>query len=459
MKKTITIIGSGYVGLTTAAALSNTGYKVFALDVDEKKISIIKSGKSHFYEVGLDNLVKKGIDSRMLIPTTSYEEAIPSSDIIFSCVGTPDNLDGSHNMNFIYSAAEGYAKFAKNGSIYVQKSTVPVGTGKLLVEFIAGKNPKLKFTYVSNPEFLREGSALFDTLNMDRIVVGGEDMDSLDEIVSIHRDIAKLGSSLNQDEISIFANVYKTCLNQYSIDKFEERVVRTSLASAELIKVTANAFLSLKISFANSIAMLCDKVDADVNEVMNGVGADARIGRSFLYAGLGYGGGCFPKDVSGLVSVSEDHGVDNKIMKSAVDINEGMVDFVLQKILAASPRKVGVLGLSFKPGTSDVRKSPAIRLVNKLINSKIDVSAYDPQAMEEAVHDLKNPEICVNEPNDVFRDSNVVVIATDWPEFMDYDWKALRTLMKGNLLVDGRNLLNKEQMKNMGFKYVGVGRR
>lgn len=458
----ISIIGTGYVGLTTAAVLANAGYKVYTIDIDEDKINTIKKGKSYFYEVGLDKFVKRGIESGNLIPTTSYKESIPNSTIVFSCVGTPDKEDGSPNLDFIYAAAESFSKYAKNGVIYVQKSTVPVGTGKALMKFIKEKNPELKLSYVSNPEFLAESSALFDTLNMDRIVVGGDDKESIERVVGLYRSIDKLSSETNLEEIAEFAGTYKNKVEKFANGNFEDRVVRTSLESAELIKVTANACLALKISFANSIALLCDKTGADVNEVMDGVGMDHRIGRAFLYAGLGWGGGCFPKDVSGLISVSEEYDVDPKIMKAAVWTNDEMSEFVVgklkEKFKTLDKLSIAVLGLAFKPGTSDVRKSPSIKLANKLVGVGIKVRAYDPEAMEEARQKLNEKVGLLESLEDVVRDADVIILATEWPEFINADYGKIKELMKGNLIIDARNRFDKEALKEMGFEYVGVGR-
>jgi len=459
----VSIVGTGYVGLTTAAVLANAGFKVYTIDIDEKKISMIKSGKSYFFEAGLDEFVKNGVESGNLIPTLSYEESIPESDIVLSCVGTPDNPDGSPNLEYIYSAAESIAKNAKDGVVIIQKSTVPVGTGRQLMQHINKVQPNLKSSYVSNPEFLREGSALFDTLNMDRLVAGSDDKEALEKLVNIFKKVNEFSQNIDHSKYNAYADAYVSKINTFNHKSYDERVFKMGLESAELVKVSANAFLALKISFANSIAKLADEAGADINDVMNGVGSDFRIGRAFLYPGLGWGGGCFPKDVSGLISVAEDFGVPLPIMDAAVAENAGMADYVIEQMKSMpgsdSVKKVAVLGLSFKPGTSDARKSPAIKLVNKLVDGGYEVVAYDPQAMEEAKHEGLTDKVQLADSIDgAVEGVDAVIMATDWKEFKGYDWKKGKELMSRKIFVDGRNCMDKEEMEGLGFVYKGVGR-
>src|SRR5690606_18543443 len=299
---TITVLGAGYVGLSTAALLAHAGYKVYAIEPNQERLKVIKQGRSFFYEQGLDPVIKAAMDAGNLIATDSYEESVPHSSVVFSSVGTPDNPDGSSNLTYVFEAAKEAAKHLQPGSIYVQKSTVPVGTGRrVIAEF---EKLRKDISYVSNPEFLREGTALYDTLYFDRVVVGGDDKQAVEDVLDIYRQL-----EANRDKIADLAGVDK--------DPRHGQYIATGLNSAELIKVTSNAFLALKISFANSIAVLADKVDADIVEVMDAVGADERIGRKFLNAGRGYGGGCFPKDVSGLIASGLENGVDLEIMQAA----------------------------------------------------------------------------------------------------------------------------------------------
>ncbi|HEX5456237.1 MAG TPA: UDP-glucose/GDP-mannose dehydrogenase family protein [Candidatus Saccharimonadales bacterium] len=442
---TATVIGTGYVGVTTAAILANAGYKVYAVDVSDERLQALREGRSFFYEEGLNPLIAKAVKDGNLIPTLSYEESVPDSSFIFSCVGTPDNPDGSSNLTYIFAAAEEAAKYIKSDSVYIQKSTVPVGTGKKVMKAFRGKD----VAYVSNPEFLREGTALFDTLYFDRIVVGGGDKGAVGKVLDLYREVEK-----NRDEIANLGGI-KTADTKGSY-------IATGLDSAELIKVTANAFLALKISFANSIAKLADQTDADVIEVMDAVGADGRIGRSFLNAGRGYGGGCFPKDVSGLISSSLEHGVDMPIMLAATEINESMPGYIVEKAEKAlggiEDRKVAVLGLAFKAGTSDARKSPGIRLANSLQGQGANVFVFDPQANGEARETLEQSIKIAESSDEAVTGADAVFIATDWDEFKNMDFNKLAGSMNGDLLVDCMNCIDASAVTNAGLHYVGVGR-
>ncbi len=459
-KKKIAIMGIGYVGLSFAAVLSNCGYKVYAFDVEKEKVDLLNSGRAHFSEKGLDALISSGVKKGNLKGSVNYEEFLPKADIVFSCVGTPDLPDGSSNLSYIFDVAKIVAELAKDGVVYVQKSTVPVGTGREVMAIVRETNPNLKFSYVSNPEFLAEGSAVYDTFMTDRVVLGSDDPDAIDYVLGLYKSIEETSSMVNLKEVADFAHVYRA-KNNGEEGGFKE--VKTSLESAELIKVTSNALLSLKISFANSIALLCDEVGADINEVMDGVGMDKRIGRSFLYAGRGYGGGCFPKDVSGLISVAKKHKVEMPIMEASVEVNEKMPEIIVKKVKKElgdlEAKKIGFLGLSFKPGTSDVRRSPAIKLAELFIKEGCFVCAYDPKAMEEAEKELGEEVVFVDSIEKAISDSDFVCIATEWPEFAEFDYSKLKDNIKEKLIVDCQNRLDKEKVKKEGFKYIGVGRR
>lgn len=445
--QTITILGAGYVGLTTAALLAHSDYKVYVVEPNPKRLEAIKSGKSFFFEDGIDPIIKKAVSEGTLIPTDSYEESVPGADIVFSCVGTPDNPDGSSNLTYVYSAAEEAAKYMKPGVIYVQKSTVPVGTGHKVIEKFA--ELKAQVQYVSNPEFLREGTAVYDTLYFDRVVVGGDNKDSVETILDVYRqleqhreDIARIGGIKSGPRKGLY--------------------ISTILNSAELIKVTANAFLALKISFANSIAMLADQVGADVVEVMDAVGADERIGRAFLNAGRGYGGGCFPKDVSGLISSALDNNIDLEIMQSAQSINAAMPGYIVEKLKRKlgelDGKRVGVLGLAFKSGTSDTRKSPGVAIANVLSHAGATTIAYDPQANEEAKEDLRRDIQVVDDTFEAIQGCDAVVFATEWPEFKELPLDDIKSRMKGDVLVDAVNIFDKQLVIDNGLVYLGVGR-
>lgn len=454
-RPTITIIGSGYVGVTSAAVFASAGYKVYVLENNPKRLATIKKGRSFFYEDYLDPLLKEAVISGMLVATNSYKEAIPTSDIVFSCVGTLDNSDGSSNLSYVYAAATETAMHAKADLIYVQKSTVPVGTGSEVEDILHKGDENVR--YVSNPEFLREGTALHDSLWFDRIVVGGSYPDANESILAIYRHIAE-----RRDDIAASAGMQVTSNMVISSPTY----ITTSRNSAELIKVSANAFLALKISFANSIAKLADAADADVVEVMDGIGADSRIGRSFLDAGRGYGGGCFPKDVSSLISSGLQHGVDISIMRAASRENHSMPSYILEKALrhvegeSFAHKKVALLGVTFKAGTSDIRKSPAIKIANILVEKMdADVHAYDPRAFieDDAKEQLHGVTICPSVES-ALKGADVVIVATDWPEFKAISSKTYASLLKGTLVVDAMNCLDPAAIRKAGLIYVGVGR-
>lgn len=447
-QQTVAVLGAGYVGLTTAALLSQSGYKVYLVEPNPKRLETIKSGKSFFYETGIDPIIKQSIDDGYLLPTDSYVEAIPGADIIFSCVGTPDNPDGSSNLTYVFKAAEEAANHIKPGAIYVQKSTVPVGTGQAIEAKFAELDKKID--YVSNPEFLREGTALYDTLYFDRVVAGGSNLQAVEAIIGVYKNLEQ-----QRDTIASLAEIAQ--------HPRKGRYIATSLNSAELIKVTANAFLALKISFANSIAKLSDAVDADINEVMDAVGADERIGRAFLNAGRGYGGGCFPKDVSGLISSGLSKGVDLEIMQAAQALNDSMPGYIIEKLQNAlggslKGKRVAVLGLAFKAGTSDVRRSPGVALANILDEEKAIVTAYDPQANEEAEQDLRRGVQLRGSIKSATKDVDAIVIATEWPELIDYGIEAYTAHMDNGILIDAINSLKAPESEQPGLTYIGIGR-
>jgi UDPglucose 6-dehydrogenase len=445
---TLTVLGAGYVGLTTAALLAHAGYTVYVVEPNPKRLDVIKQGRSFFFEDGLDPVIAAGIEKGTLIPTDSYEASVPNSRVVFSCVGTPDHPDGSSNLTYVFSAAKEAAKHLPDGAIYVQKSTVPVGTGtRIEANFKEmGKN----IEYVSNPEFLREGTALFDTLCFDRVVVGGRHKEAVEHTLNIYRKLETY-----KHEIAGLADI--------DLKEVNGKYIAANLNSAELIKVTSNAFLALKISFANSIAKLADQVDADVVEVMDAVGADARIGRAFLNAGRGYGGGCFPKDVSGLIMSGLEHGVDLEIMTAAQEVNSSMSGYIVEKLRDAldgdlAGKKVAVLGLAFKAGTSDVRRSPGVLMANVLSKSGAITSAYDPQATDEAAEELHGSVKLADSLESAIEGAEAVIIATDWPEFIGHDLADYKAHMSGTIFVDAVNGFVIPHAKAAGLHYIGVGR-
>lgn len=447
---TITVLGTGYVGLTTATLLAHCGHKVYAVEPNQERLNAIKQGRSFFFEEGLDPLVDQAVKHGTLIPTDSYSESVPNSDIVFSCVGTPDAADGSLNLEFVFGSATEAAKLLKDGAIFVQKSTVPVGTGDKVKEIFNSIGKKI--AYVSNPEFLRESTALADTLWFDRIVVGSDNHEAAETILDLYRELS--------DKREVIAS--RTAMTEPRIIPTGE-YIETSQSSAELIKVTSNAFLALKITFANSIAMLADKTGADIKEVMNGVGADLRIGRAFLNAGRGYGGGCFPKDVSGLIASSHQFGVDNIIMEAAAKVNAGMPGYIVEKAKTTlggslNGKKVAILGLAFKAGTSDTRKSPAIKIANQLIKEGAVVNVYDPQAYDEAKETLDTNHTKTDGIEQCLEGAEAVFIATDWDEFKAYTPEDYAAHMTGKVFADCMNVFDIPDIKAAGLTYVGVGR-
>lgn len=446
MKK-IVVIGSGYVGTTSAAIFANCGYSVTAIDLDKNKVDTIMTGEAPFYEHGLHALISRAVSEDKLRASTSYD-AVREADIVMSCVGTPDHPDGSSNLSYVFDVADKVSLLMKPGTIFVQKSTVPVGTGQKIKQLFA--RATLDVSYVSNPEFLREGTAISDFLWFDRVVVGSDDREAAEIVTQLYRTLETC-----LDRIAALAKVQPPAahVSQYFI---------TNLNSAELIKVTANAFLALKISFANSISKIADATGADIVEVMDVVGADPRIGRAFLDAGRGYGGGCFPKDVRGLISSASEYGVDLSIMTAASDLNETMPGYIaskLQKQIGEFDGKtIAVLGLAFKAGTSDARLSPGVKLANILAHDGAMLRVYDPEASEEAEADLrKGIEICDSAALAV-KSADAVCITTDWPELTELNLADLAATMKGAILVDAVNRYDKHTVTGAGLIYIGVGR-
>ncbi|HYG84392.1 MAG TPA: UDP-glucose/GDP-mannose dehydrogenase family protein [Verrucomicrobiae bacterium] len=447
---TITILGTGYVGISSAAIMAAAGYTVYLVDVIPERLESIRQGKAFFYEEGLDPLIADGVAKNKIIPTESYAESVAKSDVVFSCVGTPDNPDGSSNLSYVFAAAEEASQYLKPGSVFVQKSTVPVGTGEK-VEVAMAKSGKT-IRYVSNPEFLRESTAVYDTLWFDRIVLGGSDAEALEKVMAIYRTIAQ-----HRDSIAELAGI------SGPKDSPEGQYITTTRNSAELVKVSANAFLALKISFANSIAKLADAAGADITEVMNAVGADPRIGRAFLNAGRGYGGGCFPKDVSGLINSAREFGVDMEIMQAASHLNDSMPGYIAEKLKQQlgnnlAGKKIAVLGLSFKAGTSDTRRSSAIALANILAKEKAAVHAYDPEANKEAKPELDSSITLHNSTVTTAEKADAILVATDWKHFTQLSAVDYSQFAPGAVFVDCMNRFVSEDFKAAGMAYIGVGR-
>ncbi|MBI9050072.1 MAG: UDP-glucose/GDP-mannose dehydrogenase family protein [Anaerolineaceae bacterium] len=426
------VIGTGYVGLVTGTCFADLGNDVTCLDVNETRIENLINGIMPIYEPGLEEIVTQNTESGRLTFTTNFEEALKGADFAFIAVGTPSGDDGEADLQYVRSAAESIADLVNDPIIVVNKSTVPVGTGDWVTEIInkrrAGK--PLDFTVVSNPEFLREGSAINDFMFPDRVVLG----------------------SINSDAAKSVAELYAP---------LRCPVMITDIRTAEMIKYASNAFLATKISFINEIANMCEEMGANVSEVSRGMGYDHRIGTQFLDAGIGWGGSCFPKDVKALAHMAVLHGTHPQLLQAVIEINRNQrrrVVLKLRKALGGLDDKViGILGISFKPNTDDIRDSPTLEVIHLLQNEGAIIQAYDPQAMENAKKELKRVKYCEN-PYQVAEGADALILATSWNEFKQIDLKKIYDLMNQKIIVDGRNIWKPEVMRDMGFTYYDVGR-
>jgi len=432
MKK-IAVIGVGYVGLVTGTCLAHLGNDVIGVDIDKAKIKNLNNGIIPIYEQGLAELVKENTKQKRLSFTTDAKKAIRQSEIVFIAVGTPPLSDGGVNLEYVKTAAESIGKSMNGYKIIVDKSTVPVGTGDCVAEIIK-KYYKGDFDVVSNPEFLREGSAVSDFMHPDRIVIGN--------------------GSAKADKI----------LRELYSGFDTESIIFTDIKTAELIKYASNAFLASEISFINSIANLCEKLGADVEKVAQGMMLDKRIGtKAFLHAGVGYGGSCFPKDVKGLIQISQENGVRFGILEEVEETNNAQKQSLLtkiQKLLGQdlSEKNITVWGLAFKPHTDDVREAPALVVIRQLLDRGAVVKVFDPIAKEVAKKILGDGVIYENNLENSVKNSDCLVIATEWPEFKEVDLKKIKANMKHANIVDGRNIFDPNKMKKLGFSYISVGR-
>lgn len=430
----IAVIGTGYVGLVTGACFAEFGVEVTCVDVDEKKIERLNRGLIPIYEPGLDQIVEKNSKAGRLHFTTDVKTAVEQALVIFLAVGTPPKEDGSPDMSFYAQAAKDIAKAMNGYKVLVTKSTVPVGTGRWLREFVRENQcVKTNFGVASNPEFLREGAAIGDFMRPDRVVIGSNE----------------------QDAIAIMKDLYRPL---YLI---ETPIVITSLEAAELIKYAANAFLATKITFINEIANLCDAIGCDVHDVARGMGMDNRIGRKFLHPGPGYGGSCFPKDTRALTTVADQFGVETLIVDSVIEANERQRQAMISKIEKLTGdlngKQIAVLGLSFKPETDDMRESPATDIIRELLAKGAKICAYDPVAMNEAKHYLPEIDYAENEYAAI-ENADALVFMTEWNQFRALDMKKVKGLLKSPKIADLRNIYEPKDMREMGFDYVGVGR-
>jgi UDPglucose 6-dehydrogenase len=432
----IVVLGTNYVGLVTAACLAQLGHTVIGVDIDPLKIARLQRGQLPIYEPGLEAIVVEQLAEGRLSFTLDYAASLPQAEFAFLCVGTPPGPAGSSDMRQVHAATESLARHTPAGAhlVVVNKSTLPVGTGQSMQTALNAhaRQTGAHFSIVSNPEFLREGSAVSDFQHPDRIVLGGADASALDRLANLYEGIRP-----------------------------SPPIVRTDLRTAEMIKYASNAFLATKISFINEMAAICDRLGADVNDVALGMGLDQRIGPRFLAAGVGYGGSCFPKDVMALEHMASQAGAEPRILRAVMDTNrhtrEAVVAMLRAEMGSLRGRGVGILGLAFKADTDDVRESPSIEIARTLLAEGAQVSAYDPAAMGSAAWVLPQLELR-KDAYAVAEDADVLLVLTEWPEFRQLDFARIRDSMRQAVLVDGRNLLDPTAMKALGFSYRGIGR-
>ena len=429
--KHIAVVGVGYVGLVSAAGFADLGNRVIALDINEERIKSLKKGIMPIYEPGLDELVDRNVASERLSFTASYPEAIKGADFVFIAVGTPSGVDGEADLKYVKSAAESVAQVMDGPLIVVNKSTVPVGTGDWVAEIIRTSQPKpIPFAVVSCPEFLREGSAILDFMNPARTVLGSQDYEAADKVAQLHLPL-------------------------------RAPIMITNLRTAEMVKYASNAFLATRISFINEIANICEELGADVKEVSTGMGYDARIGPYFLDAGLGYGGSCFPKDVKALAHMADEKGRHPQLLQAVMDINDDRRRLLVEKIREGvgdfEGKVIGVLGLTFKPNTDDLRDAPALDIAERLLKGGATVRAYDPVGMPGAAKLMPAIEMA-EDAYALAEGSDALVICTEWNEFKQLDLQRIKGLLRNPIIIDGRNIYEPLDMAQLGFTYVAMGR-
>lgn len=429
----ISVFGTGYVGLVTAVCLAESGNDVIGMDVDENKIASLKKGIPPIYEKGLEELLQRNLKEKRIKFTTDAKKAVTSSDIIFVAVGTPSAEDGSCNLSYVFDCVETVKKYANGDKILVLKSTVPVGTANKAKEIV--KDCKHKIYVCSNPEFLKEGVAIDDFMKPDRVVVGADDPYVFDVMRELYAPFVR-----NERPIIFMDN-----------------------ASAEMTKYAANALLALKISFMNEVALLCEKLGADVEMVRKGVGADQRINYAFLFPGVGFGGSCFPKDVRALVHLADSAKFDFKLAKAVLEVNERQKHHLSKKVLEyfnndVKNRTFAVWGLSFKPNTDDMREAPSITIINDLLSHGAKIRAFDPKALKEAKKVFGNKITLCDDSYEALKGADALILITEWGEFRTPDFERVKKLLKSPVIFDGRNIYSKEKLKSLGFTYFGIGR-
>jgi len=437
----ITILGTGYVGLVTGACFANVGNNVICCDIDENKIDLLNQNKLPIYEPGLLKILNDSISNKSISFSSNIKESVEESDIIFIAVGTPMNKDGSSNLEYIYSAAKDIGGYINKHKLIITKSTIPVGTTLKIKEIIKTQINERKegidFDIANNPEFLKEGKAVNDFNSPDRIIIGIE----------------------NDSMRSVFKDLY----SPFSLN--HEKIIFMDVPSSELTKYAANAMLATKISFINEMAIIAEKLGADINMVRNGIGSDQRIGYNFIYPSIGYGGSCFPKDIKSLIHFSQDKDFSSRILKAVDDVNTYQKKYFFKKIIQRFKNiknmQFGIWGLSFKPGTDDMRESASIYIVKELIRLGASVKVYDPKAMDNAKNhyfcEFENIAYC-NDKYEALSNSDALILLTEWPEFRSPDFKILKNKLNNPILFDGRNQFNVNIMKKLGFEYYQIGK-
>ena len=430
----ISVFGSGYVGLIVGTCLADLGNEVICVDIDEDKIENLKKAIPPIYEPGLQDLLKRNIEEKRISFTTNREEAIKNSEVIFIAVGTPSNNDNKADLSFVKAVAADIGKYMNGYKVIVDKSTVPVGTADMVKDIVKeNQTGSHEFDVVSNPEFLREGTAIRDFTVPDRIVIGAD----------------------SEKAKKIMERLYK------GIARADKPIIFTDVKSAEIIKYASNAMLATRISFMNMVANLCENAGADVKAVANGIGFDSRIGPKFLQAGIGYGGSCFPKDINAFIETLKENNCDASILEAVESVNKKQKQSLLPKIKKLVPelngKTITIWGLAFKPKTDDMREAPSLKVISQLQKEGVVINAFDPEAEGTAKKILKNVNY-FKTPYDALENSSCLVIITEWNEFRDLDKQKIKEFMKEPNIVDGRNVYEPEEMKEAGFNYIGVGR-
>ncbi len=437
----ITIIGTGYVGLVTGTCFSEMGNDVYCIDVIEEKIESLKKGIIPIYEPGLEELVKKNYERKNLHFTTDLSMGLDNSEVCFIAVGTPMSEDGSADLKYVKTVATQIGQTMTHDLIVVEKSTVPVGTAieieSIIKEELSKRDKDYKVSVVSNPEFLKEGAAVNDFMRPERVVIGTDDSETAEYMRQLYEPFTKN----------------------------HERMIIMDVASAEMTKYASNSMLANRISFMNEMANICDLVGANIDNVRKGMGSDSRIGHSFLYPGCGYGGSCFPKDVTALIKTAKDFGYDPELLESVESVNNKQKYYIVDKILSIfgedlSDKKFAIWGFAFKPETDDMREAPSIIIVNELIKRGATINAYDPKATDSA-KDFYFADLDINYFDDKYsmlKDADAIVLITEWKEFRSPDFKKIKDLLKTSIIFDGRNQYDRKNMEKLGFKYYAVGK-